>query len=100
MTAPHFSPVEMLDKLVGFATAVGGPNGALMAFVQDYLRGHGISCRLLPGPEGDRANLFAAMRSATPRCRATSCRAMPTWCRRMSRAGARIRSACGARAGG
>ena len=65
MTAPHFSPVEMLDKLVGFATVVGGPNGALMAFVQDYLRGHGISCRLLPGPEGDRANLFATIGDAS-----------------------------------
>ncbi len=32
-----------------------------MDFLQDYLIGHGISCCVLPGPEGDRSNLFATI---------------------------------------
>lgn len=32
-----------------------------MGFVRDFLTGHGIACRLLPGPEGDRTNLFATI---------------------------------------
>lgn len=56
-----FTPAEMLARLVGFPTVVGQSNLDLMGFVQGYLEGHGISCRLLTGPEGDRANLFATI---------------------------------------
>ncbi|WP_128255285.1 acetylornithine deacetylase [Falsirhodobacter deserti] len=55
------SPIEILSRLVGFPSVVGTPNGAIMGFVQDYLRGHGIAARLLKGPEGDRLNLFATI---------------------------------------
>lgn len=61
MTATVPSPEEMLARLVGFDTVVGRPNGALLDFVQDHLAGHGISCRRLTGPEGDRDNLFATI---------------------------------------
>jgi acetylornithine deacetylase len=61
MTAPRFSPVEMLDRLVSFRTVVGTSNEGLMAFVVDYLKAHGVHCDLLKGPEGDCFNLFATI---------------------------------------
>ncbi|KRS10860.1 acetylornithine deacetylase [Roseovarius atlanticus] len=54
-------PEEMLDELVGHETVVGRPNLSLIHAVADWLDGHGISCRVLVGPEGDRANLFATI---------------------------------------
>lgn len=62
--AEYFTPEEMLARLVGFRTVVGQPNLALTGFIKDYLEGHGIACRVLPGPEGDRANLFATIGDA------------------------------------
>lgn len=56
LTAP-----EMLARLVGFPTVVGQPNGALIAFVAEYLEGHGARVHVLPGPEGDRSNIFATI---------------------------------------
>lgn len=52
---------DLLAKLVGFPTVVGGPNGDLMAFVQDYLASHGVTARLLAGPDAGRRNLFASI---------------------------------------
>ncbi|TFL17222.1 acetylornithine deacetylase [Jannaschia formosa] len=51
----------MLSKLVGFESVVGRPNGPIVAFVHDWLSSHGIAAHVLPGPEGDRANLFASI---------------------------------------
>lgn len=59
------SAQSLLSALVGFASVVGTPNLALMDFIRDYLTRHGISCRVLPGPEGDRANLFATIGDAS-----------------------------------
>lgn len=59
--AEVFTPKEMLSRLVGFETMVGRSNLDLMDFVSAYLAGCGISCHLLTGPEGDRANLFATI---------------------------------------
>ena len=52
---------EMLARLVGFPTVVGQPNGDLIAFIADYLEGHGARVHVLVGPEGDRSNLFATL---------------------------------------
>jgi acetylornithine deacetylase len=65
MIVPRYSPMEMLDRLIGFASVVGTTNAALMQFVADYLRAHGVACHLLPGPEGDRSNLFATIGDAS-----------------------------------
>lgn len=65
MTAPQYSPVEMLDRLVGFASVVGTSNETLMQFVAEYLCAHGATCHLLKGPEGDRVNLFASIGDAS-----------------------------------
>ncbi len=59
------TPHAMLAQLVGFDTVVGRPNLSLIEAVADWLDGHGISCRILVGPEGDRANLFATIGDAT-----------------------------------
>ncbi len=59
------SAETLLSTLVGFASVVGTPNLTLMEFVRDYLERHNIPCRILPGPEGDRANLFATIGDAS-----------------------------------
>lgn len=55
------SPTDLLARLVGFPSVVGGPNGDIMGFVGEYLRGHGVEPTLIAGPEGDRWNLFATI---------------------------------------
>ncbi|MEI2385509.1 acetylornithine deacetylase [Breoghania sp. JC706] len=62
---PTHTPEEMLARLVAFKTVVGHSNAELIAFVKAYLDGHGVACRVLPGPEGDRFNLFATIGDPT-----------------------------------
>ncbi|MDH6269624.1 acetylornithine deacetylase [Rhizobium sp. SG_E_25_P2] len=52
---------EILEKLVSFDSVVGAPNGAIVSWINDYLASHGISAKVLAGPEGDRSNLFATI---------------------------------------
>ena len=59
------SPTDLLDRLVGFPSIVGSPNGDIIDFVRDYLRGQGVEPVLVPGPEGDRWNLFATIGDAS-----------------------------------
>lgn len=59
------SPTDLLARLIGFPSVVGGPNGDIIGFAADYLRGHGIEPALVPGPEGDRWNLFASIGDAS-----------------------------------
>ncbi|CAN7674940.1 acetylornithine deacetylase [Neorhizobium sp. LjRoot104] len=54
-------PLEILEKLVSFPSVVGTPNGDIVEWVAGYLRSLGIVATILPGPEGDRANLFATI---------------------------------------
>lgn len=53
--------IDILDRLVCFPSVVGRPNGAIAAWIADYLEGLGARVHLLPGPEGDRSNLFATL---------------------------------------
>ncbi len=55
---------EILAELVAFPSVVGHPNGALMQHIADYLSAHGARVSLLPGPEGNRFNLFATLGDA------------------------------------
>lgn len=55
----HYSPREMMDKLVAFPTVSDVSNLDLMSFVQDYLSGHGIESQLTYNEHGDKANLHA-----------------------------------------
>ena len=52
---------DLLAKLVAFPSVVGAPNGAITAWIADYCRAHGATVEVLPGPEGDRCNLFATV---------------------------------------
>lgn len=53
--------VEILEWMVGYPSIVGTSNLTLIQRIADYLREHGAQVTLLPGPEGDRANLFATI---------------------------------------
>lgn len=50
---------EILERLVGFPSICRTPNHAIVAHVRDHLAGLGAAVTVLPGPEGDRSNLFA-----------------------------------------
>ncbi|WP_293867432.1 acetylornithine deacetylase [uncultured Alsobacter sp.] len=52
---------EILAQLVAFPSVVGRPNGDIVDWIRSWLAGHGVIAHVLPGPEGDRANLFATI---------------------------------------
>ena len=54
-----FSAADILARLVSFDTTSRLPNRALIAWVEEYLRGHGVAYRLTFGEEGAKANLHA-----------------------------------------
>ncbi|TMV90805.1 acetylornithine deacetylase [Thioclava sp. BHET1] len=56
---------ELLERLVRFPTVAGTSNFDLMDFVADYLRDLGAQVHVLPGPEGNRQNLFATLGDPT-----------------------------------
>ena len=58
-------PVDFLERLVGFPTVAGTSNEALMHMLAGYLTSCGAKVHLLPGPEGDRYNLFATIGDAS-----------------------------------
>jgi acetylornithine deacetylase len=61
MKPESLSAEAMLARLVAFPSVVGRPNGEITGFVRHWLTSHGVACHVLPGPEGDRANLFATI---------------------------------------
>jgi acetylornithine deacetylase len=46
---------------VAFDTTSAKSNLALIAFVEDYLKGHGIAATRVPSPDGAKADLFATI---------------------------------------
>ncbi|CDX24329.1 Acetylornithine deacetylase [Mesorhizobium sp. ORS 3324] len=52
---------DILDRLVAFASVAGKPNGDIAGWIGAYLAEQGAKVTLLPGPEGDRSNLFATI---------------------------------------
>lgn len=55
------TPEHILSELVRFPSVVGRPNAAVAGWIADYLARFGVIAELLPGPEGDRVNLFATI---------------------------------------
>ncbi|MGR0187402.1 acetylornithine deacetylase [Azospirillum aestuarii] len=51
----------MIARLVGFDTVSRRSNMALIDWVRDYLAGYGVESRLVPSPDGAKANLFATI---------------------------------------
>ena len=58
--------VEMLRRLVAFDTTSRNSNLALIDYVQQYMRGHGIESKLVPSEDGKKANLFATVGPNVP----------------------------------
>lgn len=52
---------EILAQLVAFPSVVGTPNRAIVDWVASYCEAAGATVSILPGPEGDRFNLFATI---------------------------------------
>ncbi|WP_027167835.1 acetylornithine deacetylase [Mesorhizobium sp. WSM3224] len=52
---------DILDRLVAFPSVAGRPNGDIVGWVATYLAELGTQVTVLPGPEGDRSNLFATI---------------------------------------
>ncbi|MEO9339763.1 acetylornithine deacetylase [Mesorhizobium sp. SB112] len=52
---------EILAKLIAFRSVAGAPNGEIVDWIRSYCEALGASVSVLPGPEGDRANLFATI---------------------------------------
>ena len=61
MTAPHFTSIEMIRKLVGFDTTSRDSNLALIDFVRGYLAEFGVESELFFDAEKRKANLFATL---------------------------------------
>lgn len=56
----------ILANLVGFPSVCRSSNEAIVAYVRSALGRHGIPAQIIPGPEGDRANLFATIGPDVP----------------------------------
>ena len=57
--ADALSPREILEKLVSFPTVSSESNLDLIAWVEDYLAGHGIESRRVYDETGEKAALYA-----------------------------------------
>lgn len=56
----------VLSELVAFPSVSRAPNGAIVEHVRAVLARHGVESEILPGPEGDRSNLFATIGPRVP----------------------------------
>ena len=61
MAGDSFTPIELIERLVGFDTTSRNSNLALIDFVADYLAGHGIAVTRYLDDDGRKANLFASL---------------------------------------
>lgn len=52
---------DILDRLVAFPSVAGKPNGDIVGWIETHLAERGARVTVLPGPEGDRSNLFATI---------------------------------------
>src|SRR3546814_7397005 len=59
--APRFTTRERIAKLMSFDTTSRNSNLELIAFVEDYLSGHGVASRRIANEDGTKANLFATL---------------------------------------
>ena len=83
--------IAILEALVGFDTTSRNSNLALVGWIEDYLDRFGVIHERIVDDSGTKANLWATIGPAgTP---ATSCPAIPTWCRSTGRRGRTTRSA-------
>ena len=62
----HFTPLEMIRRLVSFDTTSRDSNLKLIDFVVSYLRGHGLEPVLIPNEDGSKANLLVTIGPDAP----------------------------------
>ena len=80
--------IEILATLVAFDTTSRNSNLALIDWVEAYLEKLGVSAQRLPNPDGTRP---ISWRHWGRKARAaSSCRAIPMWCRSTARPGRAI----------
>jgi acetylornithine deacetylase len=65
VSGQHFSPVKMIETLVGFDTTSRESNLELIGFVEDYLKSHGVESTLVFNDDRSKANLVASIGPAT-----------------------------------
>jgi len=53
--------IDMIAKLVGFATVSRDSNLALIEYVSSYLADLGVESRLVPNADNSKSNLFATI---------------------------------------
>ena len=61
MPKAAYTALEMIEKLVSFDTTSRDSNLALIEFIADYLRAHGVTATLIHDDSGQKANLFATI---------------------------------------
>src|SRR5688572_11423724 len=60
-TSRHLDTVEILQRLVGFATVSCDPNMPLIEWVRNFLADHGVDSDLVPDATRRKSNLFASI---------------------------------------
>ncbi|MEY9723593.1 acetylornithine deacetylase/succinyl-diaminopimelate desuccinylase-like protein [Sinorhizobium fredii] len=55
------TPEDILAQLISFPSVVGTANHDIVEWIRTYLTELGAKVSVLPGPEGDRSNLFATI---------------------------------------
>jgi acetylornithine deacetylase len=66
MTAPRYTPREMIAKLVSFDTTSRNSNLPLIEFVSGYLSAHGVAVVHVPNDDDTKANLYATLGPNVP----------------------------------
>ena len=66
MASPLPRSLALIEKMIGFDTTSRLSNLALIDFVADYLRGHGIASRKVFDASGKKANLYASIGPDAP----------------------------------
>ena len=61
MVRPSPACIEMIEKLISFDTTSRDSNLALIAWVQGYLKDHGVESELVHDETGKKANLYATL---------------------------------------
>ena len=56
-----YTPVELISKLVSYATVSRDSNLELIDFVREYLAEHGVDSHLVPSDDSSKANLYATI---------------------------------------
>jgi len=53
--------LPLFEKLISFDTTSRNSNMALIDFIRDYLKDHGVESTLVPNEDGTKANLYATL---------------------------------------